>query len=306
MNHWICLTSRSLVALSGKDAIPFLQGLVTQNIFQSTPQSSALLTPQGRFHSDFFIIPHQDRLILECDHKHHASLLEILKKFSVFHQVSFQDISQEYGVCVGIGRHVSEILNVSNETTLNAEGVVFYQDPRTLLMGVRALVPYKVLSHLPHPLLLPSLEGNYHSHRLRRIVPEGAYDLIVDKSIILEYNYHNLGALCWEKGCYMGQELMARTYNRGEIRKKPYGLRLLHGSFPIVGTELFHEADKIGLMGSHCKDVGLACFYVAQMHCMSQSERLDLTWGDQKHQCVVSVFEKSISEMNSRAFAHPV
>jgi folate-binding protein YgfZ len=296
MNQWICLASRSVIALSGKEAPPFLQGLVTQNVMRSFPQFTALLTPQGRFHSDFFIIPYQDGLLLECDKKHHASLLALLKRFSVFHPMMIEDLSSVYSVCVGLGPYVRTMLSLLDAgLTVHDNGMLFYPDPRTPDMGVRALVPYKVLSYLPHPLLLPSPEENYHYDRLGHIVPEGAYDLIVDKSIILEYNYHTLGALCWEKGCYMGQELMARTFHRGEIRKKPYGLKLVEGSFPDVGTDLFYQGERLGVMGSHCRELGLACLYRAQMQVIPASGSMQLTWGGAAQAFTVALYEHSIA-----------
>lgn len=296
MNQWISLSSRSVIALSGKEVASFLQGLVTQNVSHTFAQFTALLTPQGRFHSDFFIIPYQDQFILDCDKKHHGPLLELLKKFSVFHPLVFEDLNKIYNVCVGLGPHVGDMLDLPHtDLTVHENGMLFYRDPRTPAMGVRALVPYQSLADLPHPLLLPAHEENYHAQRMRSIVPEGAYDLVEDKSIILEYNYHNLGAICWKKGCYMGQELMARTFHRGEIRKKPYGIKLVSGDFPAVGTDLFHGADKIGVMGGHFKELGLACFYTEHApHLLSASEPLPFRGGE--HTCTVSLYEAPLYE----------
>lgn len=293
MNQWIYLASRTILSLGGKDTLPFLHGLVTQNLLQCQPAFTALLTPQGRFHSDFFVIPQQDRVLLDCDQKHRSSIMEILGKFKMFHDITLEDRSHEYAVCSALGPQVMAFLNLKNALEQDKNGILYYQDPRVPVMGVRAIVPYVHLPVLPHSLLVPSQEGNYHYHRILHIVPEGASDLIVDKSIILEYGYHHLGAICWEKGCYLGQELMAKTFHRGEIRKQPYGLRILYGSFPPLGAELFHGAEKLGIMGSHCKNLGLASLYSSKIQSVASREPLSLKWN--VHTFVVSLTEMDVS-----------
>jgi folate-binding protein YgfZ len=147
-------------------------------------------------------------------------------------------------------------------------GALFYTDPRHPDLGLRALIPYALWNELPHPYLNPCPESVYHHHRIRLGIPEGGYDLVHDQSIVLEYGYQNINAISWTKGCYMGQELMARTFHRGVIRKSCYHATLQWGSFPEWGTPLINPRDqaRIGWMGSHW---GRDCLMVLHedIHC---------------------------------------
>jgi folate-binding protein YgfZ len=88
-----------------------------------------------------------------------------------------------------------------------------------------------------------------------------AQDLEIQRSIILEYGYHHLGALSWEKGCYLGQELMARSYHRGLIRKKICILKRTESPFPCRNSPLRLGGDELGIMKTSLEDYGLALMY---------------------------------------------
>lgn len=279
MNQWISLSSRKLLALRGPDAVSFLHGLVTQNMLLSGPCFTALLTAQGRFHSDFFVIPYNNCLFLDCHYQQHDALIKFFEPFKMLHDLEIiPHMHHVYALCVAIGPEVEELLNCQGRMLWEKDGVIFYRDPRMRQIGIRALVPHVLFSTLPHSLLVPSTEASYHYHRLQQVMPEGNYDLTPEKSIILEYGYHDFHAISWEKGCYLGQELMARTFHRGEIRKKPYGLQTYHGAFPPLNTDIFYEKEKMGIMGSHCKDRGLAVLYREKVNSLLSSGPVTLKW----------------------------
>lgn len=264
MNSWITLPQRRVLALSGPEHTQFLQGLITQDIQrlqEGRALFSALLTAQGRFQSDFFLIPSADGTMLFLEHheSHTVALKALLERYQILSDVTLQEVS--YAVCVALGDEAPALCQLSATLHYGPHETIWYQDPRHPAMGVRALVPYEHLHSLPHTLLIPKSEATYHHHRLALGLPEGAHDLIPGKSIILEYAYHHLDALSWDKGCYLGQELMARTYHRGQIHKRPYTLRLHEGTFPACGETLMKGDEKIGIMGSHCGELGLACLY---------------------------------------------
>jgi folate-binding protein YgfZ len=151
----------------------------------------------------------------------------------------------------------------------------FYTDPRHPDLGLRAFVPHVLWNELPHPMMDPSPESLYHKTRMALGIPEGVYDLVHQQSIILEYGYHHMNALDWNKGCYMGQELMARTFHRGHIRKHLYRMTLASGTFPAKGSVLYHTPDqnpdhtpdeasqsqRMGYMGGHYDRHGLATLH---------------------------------------------
>ena len=259
MISWCSLPSRRLIGITGPERIAFLEGLCTQKLSSSQPVFSAILTPQGRFFTDFFTFPTDNTLILDCAKVHHAPLMDLLQPYARLHDVSIQDHSSRYAVCAALGQdavHLKQESPFYNEKDL---GALFYTDPRHSDLGLRALVPYAVWNELPHPCLNPCPESVYHHHRIHLGIPEGGYDLVHHHSIILEYGYQHINAISWTKGCYMGQELMARTFHRGVIRKHLYHATLQYGAFPESGTPVVNPKDqtRLGWMGSHCGNAGL-------------------------------------------------
>lgn len=281
MNIWSCLKSRHILRLSGTQARPFLHGLVTQDLMQDQAVwFAALLTPQGRFLADFFVIPHGHDLLLDVAKDHVESVLKVLSPLAVFHDVHLSDDLGHWAVCAGLGPEIASILPPS--APLTGHEAFFYADPRKIPMGVRALVPYRSLVDRPHPLLLAQNEQAYHRYRWAQCVAEGAYDLVTNRSIILEYGYDALGALSWTKGCYMGQELMARTHHLGHVRKKPYCV-WSSVALPEKGTALWKEGQRLGMMGGSVKErdrwMGLAildgdCVQAPLVHASLQEDQL--------------------------------
>jgi folate-binding protein YgfZ len=290
MNSWIFLTSRNVIKLSGTEARSFLHGLVTQNIIHNQcPLFSALLTPQGRFQSDFFVLPTDEGVLLDCDRLFTQNLLKALEPLSILHGVHVQDVSQQYAVCVALGKHVHTFFS-TGENTFGQDDLrrFFYKDPRHEQMGVRVLVPYEHLHDLPNATLTVQSESEYHAHRIHVGIPDGAHDLSIGKSIILEYGYHFINALSWDKGCYMGQELMARTFHQGQIRKELYRATLEKGIFPPAGTDLFYENNRVGSMGGHQKTHALASLSLPLYDPLIP---IELSWGDS---CKTSVLLQKI------------
>lgn len=260
MNQWINFPSRRFIAVRGPDAFELLQGLVTQDINQKGLIFAALLTPSGRFHSDFFVVPDpHDGYLIDCHKNHYASIMGIFNVVKALHDVQITDVSKEYAICAGIG---PDIYDFSMDDTWDQKIGWVWRDPRHCEMGVRALVPHKHLSVLPHALCLPGTERDYDFFSIQKGIPQGHRDLIVDRSIILNYGYQYINAVSWDKGCYRGQELIARTYHRGQIRKSLFRLHLISGLFPAVGSDLFVNDRKIGVMGGSCDQWGLAALYI--------------------------------------------
>ena len=80
-------------------------------------------------------------------------------------------------------------------------------------------------------------------------------DLEKQKSFILNFNFDNLNAVSFKKGCYIGQENTSRQNYRGKIKYLLKTVELLEGEFPRINTELFSEKQKIGVMKSHFREV---------------------------------------------------
>jgi hypothetical protein len=132
----------------------------------------------------------------------------------------------------------------------DGQGIVFV-DPRLAALGARAFLPRQAL-----PAETGSL-ADYDRLRLALGVPDGSRDLPVDKAILLENGFDELNAIDWEKGCYMGQELTARTRYRGLVRKRLMPVAI-EGAAPAPGTPILLGDKEAGEMRSAQGDVGLA------------------------------------------------
>jgi folate-binding protein YgfZ len=264
MNRWSSLAHRRLIRIDGPEGRDFLNGLTTQNMHSSSVVFAALLTPQGRFHSDFFVWNHPQRpdsVLLDCHMDHWASIVDVLTLFHGLHDVVIVPDCTDYAVCAGTGMTDDALLD---RGWMQGQGAI-QVDPRTPAMGVRALVPGRFMSDMPNMVCAPGTDDHYDDFCRGLGMPQGHCDLVVNQSIILEYGYHHCHALCWDKGCYRGQELMARTHHRGQVRKHMYRLTKTHGVWPAVGTDLYCGTQRVGTMASARGDTGLASLHTERV-----------------------------------------
>lgn len=204
MNLENFLQSRSIIEISGSESKKFLQGLITNDINKINASNliySAMLNARGQFLYDFFIFEKDNKIMLDCSKN---EIDEIIKKF-------------------GFYKLRSDIQIKKNEQILIAQSLddIGFKDPRNANLGHRI---YGEKSELENLNLLPIDE--YHFLRIENKVAEGAFDLTKEKSYILEFGFNELSAVDYNKGCYVGQELTARTHHLGEIRKKLFHIKI--------------------------------------------------------------------------------
>lgn len=228
------LPHRGVIEIEGEDKTTFLQGLISNDINLVTPEQAiyaTLLTPQGRFLFDFFIIEKEGTFLLDVES---ARLEELLKKLSLFKLRSKVTLK---------ARQDLKVYAIWGESfPLEA-----YPDPRLEALGARLMG-----EATPN-----SSAEDYDLHRLKLGVPEGGRDLLPEKSILLESGLDELNAISWTKGCYMGQELTARTKYRGLVRKRLFPVKI-EGPAPENGAEVFLDGTSVGEMRSHRDGYGLA------------------------------------------------
>jgi folate-binding protein YgfZ len=204
---------RALIALAGADRESFLQGLVSNDVAKASEERAiyaAFLTPQGKYLHDIFIAAQGERLLIECESNRRADLLRRLSLYKLRSKVT---LAEENELAVGLffGDDALADLDLPaapGRARADGQGIVFV-DPRLAALGARAFLPRQAL-----PAEAVSL-ADYDRLRLALGVPDGSRDLPVDKAILLENGFDELNAIDWEKGCYMGQELTARTRYRG-------------------------------------------------------------------------------------------
>jgi folate-binding protein YgfZ len=241
LDGFVRLPNRGFLRLSGEDRLKFLQGLVSNDVYAVAPGHavySCLLTPQGKFLHDFFLIADSDSLLIECEADRRADLAQRLKMYKLRSKIEIAEV--DYAAFAAFGA-----------ATLTT-GEIIYPDPRAPVLGTRVLLPTgSEHSELTIPF------DSYDRLRIAEAVPDGSRDMEVGKAILLENNIDLLHGIAWEKGCYTGQELTARTRYRGLIKKRLTPVRIA-GAVPPVGTPLIEADGEVGEMRSANGDLGLA------------------------------------------------
>lgn len=249
---------RGIIRITGEDSRSFLQGLISNDIDRANGALglyAALLTPQGKYLFDFFIIAHSGALLLDCPAGDVEPLIKKLTMFKLRSKVVLEDVSADFDVYVLFGDDTSDVLNESDGQMTRDDGVIAYADPRLPEAGVRALTP--------RGFDAASLGGDaadedtYQRHRIRLGLPEAPDDLQKDKSILLESGFDELSGVDWKKGCYMGQELTARTKYRGLIKKRLVPV-ILAGATPPASMDLTSEGKLVGELRSINGDLAMA------------------------------------------------
>lgn len=246
---------RALISLTGEDRQAFLQGLVSNDVAKATPARAiyaAFLTPQGKYLHDIFISVDGERLLIECEAARRADLLRRLTLYKLRSKVA---LAEENALSVGLyfGDGVLDTIHLPAEAgqARPERGGIVFVDPRLAGLGARAYLP---ASSLPAETGSPE---DYDRLRMSLGVPDGSRDLPVEKAILLENGFDELNAIDWDKGCYMGQELTARTRYRGLVRKRLMPVAI-EGPVPEFGAPLLLGDKEAGEMRSASGDMGLA------------------------------------------------
>ena len=236
------LPDRGVLEVAGEDRVAFLQGLVSNDVAEAAPGRAvwaALLTPQGKWLADFFLFSEGgDRLLLDCERAQAPGLAARLSRFRLRSRVSLRDASGEFHVHAGWGGAAMP------------EGVVAAPDPRLPDAGWRALAP----APLPGADATPE---DWDRHRLALGLPDGSRDLSAEQTVLLEAGFDELRGISWTKGCYMGQELTARTRYRGLLKRRLVPVSV-DGPLPPRGTPVLAGGVEVGEMRSGRDGLGLA------------------------------------------------
>jgi len=260
---YAALPNRGVLRLSGEDRVAFLQGLVSNDVTEVAPDHAAyacLLTPQGKFLHDFFLVADGESLLIECEADRRDDLIRKLRLYKLRSKIEIADATDAFAVFGVFGAGVASLLAGgpgAGDARRFLDGIV-YDDPRLDALGSRALLP-KDRGEAGLAGLGFSLApfAAYDRLRIAYAVPDGSRDMEASKAILLESNIDLLSGISWDKGCYMGQELTARTRYRGLIKKRLIPVRVA-GPEPAVGTPLMEDGREVGEMRSSAGDLGLA------------------------------------------------
>jgi folate-binding protein YgfZ len=273
---------RGVINVGGADRRDFLQGLVSNDVTRAGPQHAiwaAFLTPQGKYLHDFFMIETGEVIHLDCEGG--DRLMDLGRRLHKFKLRATVDlgVADSLEVVALWGDGAAQALRLSDTPGAGRpfEGGAVYMDPRLAGAGARAILPAAVAAEVLEAVgFTAAMPEDYDRMRLGLGLPDGTRDLVVEKSILLESNFDALNGVDWDKGCYMGQELTARTKYRGLIKKRLMPVAVA-GAAPAPGTKLMHDGKEAGEMRSSRDGLGLAL--VRLEHVEAQGGTLELEAG---------------------------
>ena len=283
-HQYVTLPSRGILALGGPDRSAFLQGLVSNDVTLAGPSRAiytAFLTPQGKYLHDFFVIELAETLLLDCEADRLADLQRRLKMYKLRSKITLENWTERYSVSVLPGGDAVTALGLATEpgvATPLGEGVAFV-DPRLPDLGARAVLPRgSEATVLEAAGFQPGDPAAYEALRLELGVPDGSRDLVIEKAILLENNLDELHAISWQKGCYLGQELTARTRYRGLVRKRLFPV-VVEGPLPAPGTPVMLGDKEAGEMRSGAGQRALALLRLEDI-ARAETEAIPLRAGE--------------------------
>ena len=247
------LPDRGVVKVSGEDARNFLNGLVTSDLTELKPGLSrfgALLTPQGKIIVDFLITEapagHGGGFLFDCPRALAQALTDKIRFYKLRAKLSVENLSDSLGVIAAWGGDLAMQPDLT------------FTDPRAPTLGTRILAPQDLAEKVA-VLIGADLVGPeaYEAHRIACGAPRGGLDFIYGDAFPHETNMDRLHGVDFDKGCYVGQEVVSRMQHRGTARTRTVKI-ILDGPSPETGSPILAGDKQVGTVGSTADNKGLA------------------------------------------------
>ena len=247
------LGDRGVVKVTGEDARNFLNGLVTTDLTQLAPglgRFGALLTPQGKIIVDFLITEapagHGGGFLIDCPRALAKGLADKLGFYKLRAKVAVENLSDSLGVIAAWG----------GEPVIKPD--LAFADPRDAALGWRILAPQDLAQKVADLVGAELVDGAaYEAHRIATGVPRGGLDFMYGDAFPHETNMDRLHGIDFDKGCYVGQEVVSRMQHRGTARTRTVRVTL-DGAPPEAGSPVLAGDKPVGTMGSTSGQNGLA------------------------------------------------
>jgi tRNA-modifying protein YgfZ len=234
------LPDRGVVSVSGADSAGFLQGLLTNDVEGLAPgqaRYAALLTPQGKILFDVIVVRAPDAggpvFLIDCGAAQAADLAKRLGFYKLRAKVAIADESAARAVAAFWGGEPGAI-----------EGGLLYADPRDPRLGWRAILPRPIADGVG-----PVHAGEYEGLRIGVVAPKGGVDFAYGDAFPHDVNLDLLHGLDFDKGCYVGQEVVSRMKHRGTARRRIARVKLA-GPPPAPGAPVMDRELAVGMLGS--------------------------------------------------------
>src|SRR5215475_1497823 len=247
------LPDRGVVKVAGDDTRKFLNGLVTCDIAKVTPAAAgfgALLTPQGKIIVDFILAEAPPAegggFFLDGPRALAATLVQRLNFYKLRAKLVIEDLSETLGVLA--------FWDGTGET----EYGLCYADPRLPELGGRCMLPPHLAAEAAADLGAELVEADaYEAHRIAHGIPRGGLDFVYGDAFPHDADMDQLGGVDFDKGCFVGQEVVSRMENRGNVRTRIVPVAY-DGFPPEAGAAVTAGQKPVGTLGSTAQGRGVA------------------------------------------------
>ena len=225
-NEVIILEDRGFIQVNGAEAKDFLQNIVTNDIEKVTNSSTiftSILTPQGKYLFEFFILKLKDSYLVECEKKSTAEIIKLLNFYKLRAKVNLIDLSEKYVAAVISLEKFKEVNNSKMliGSTANYRDDPIYIDPRNDKLGCKVIAKLENIHLTIKKLNLKiTKKEKYYNKRLHLGIPQIDLNKLKDKIFGIENNLDELNGIDFKKGCYVGQENTSRIKLRNKLRRR--------------------------------------------------------------------------------------
>lgn len=270
MNLFEKLNNRAVIIIRGEDRENFLQSLTTNDVIKNEYSYNLMLSPQGRYLFDFFVYNNKNEnyFLIDIGKNSKEKFLTKLKLYKLRAKVEISDETDFYEVIY---------------STKQLKWSLSFQDNRNKNLGFRTY--FYQNSEENEKLLSEYIFKNnlYLDHKYENQVIDGDIDLEFEKSLPPEYGFDYQNAISYDKGCYVGQEVISRAKYQGVVRKKIYMIKNLGKNFE-KNTEIVKNGEKIGKILSSYEDKSLALIKLNDENQFQLSVKID----DIKYDCQIA------------------
>ncbi|BAT59015.1 tRNA-modifying protein YgfZ [Variibacter gotjawalensis] len=249
------LPDRGVIKVTGADALAFLNNLVTADLTRAAAGAArftALLTPQGKIIADFFAVQASEAdgggIFLDAPRALVEPLMARLTMYKLRAKITVEDLSAKLGVMA--------VWDAPGPVA--SEYGLSYADPRVAALGTRIILPPDVVAEAAQDLGAELVDArDYETHRIGLAVPRGGQDFMYSDAFPHETAMDQLGGVDFDKGCFIGQEVVSRTQHRGTARTRI--MRVTFDGFPPdSGMPVLAGEKQVGTMGSGIEGRGVA------------------------------------------------
>ena len=251
INETTILDDRGFIQISGNEAKDFLQNIVTNDIDKITANLtlfSSILTPQGKYLYEFFILKADDGYLLECEKKIVSEIIKIFNFYKLRSKVSLNDVSKKYtSIIISLEKfkEVSKAQILKGSTSVYNNQLI-YIDPRNQKLGAKIVSKIENTKGIIKNLNLKIVDKEkYYTKSFNLGIPQINLAKLKDKIFGIENNLDELGGIDFKKGCYIGQENTSRIKLRNKLRRRILPVKKISGEF-FENDIIKYKKDEIG------------------------------------------------------------